>query len=204
MGIDIRDGLQLECIGCGLCVDACNDVMARIGRPPELITMDTERNQALRAAGKPPVHPIIRPRTVIYAALLLVIASVILFGLGARASVDVNILPERNPLYVTLSDGSIRNGYTIKIMNKSHEPRRYDLALEGLEGARLSVIGQNVARAEGAALPAGPDAVTTYRIYVTVPAAAVTEQSQPLTMVLTDREDAASARHATVFRGPGG
>ena len=52
MGIDIRDGLQLECIGCGLCIDACNDVMAKIGRPRELITLDTERNQALRAAGR--------------------------------------------------------------------------------------------------------------------------------------------------------
>jgi cytochrome c oxidase accessory protein FixG len=82
MGIDIREGLQLECIGCGLCIDACNDVMHRIGRPRELITMDTERNQALRAAGKPPVHPIVRPRTVIYAAMLLVVAGVILYGFG--------------------------------------------------------------------------------------------------------------------------
>jgi polyferredoxin len=132
-----------------------------------------------------------------------VIASVILFGLGARASVDVNILPERNPLYVTLSDGSIRNGYTIKIMNKSHEPRRYNLTLEGLAGATLSVIGQNAAPAERAVLAAEPDAVTTYRIYVTAPPAAVIEQSEPLTMVLTDPQDAASARHETVFRGPG-
>ena len=121
-------------IGCGLCIDACNDVMNRIDRPRELITMDTERNQALRAAGKPPVHPIVRPRTVIYAAILLLVASVMLFGLGARAAVDINILPERNPLFVTLSDGSIRNGYTIKILNKSHELRTYELTSRACSG----------------------------------------------------------------------
>jgi polyferredoxin len=202
MGIDIREGLQLECIGCGLCIDACNDVMQRIGRPRELITMDTERNQTLRAAGNPTVHPIVRPRTVIYAAILFVVASVILLGLGARAAVDINILPERNPLYVTLSDGSIRNGYTIKILSKSHEPRTYDLTLEGLEGARLSVVGRDVADSSHAELSARPDTVTAYRTYVTAPPAAVSEGSQPLTMALTDREGGETARHETVFRGP--
>ena len=66
-----------------------------------------------------------------------------LFGLSARAALDVNILHERNPLFVTLSDGSIRNGYTIKLLNKSHDARVYDLTLDGLPGATLTVIGQD-------------------------------------------------------------
>jgi cytochrome c oxidase accessory protein FixG len=200
VGIDIRDGLQLECIGCGLCIDACNDVMARIGRPRELITLDTERNQMLRAAGLAPVHRIVRPRTIIYAAIVLVIASVILFGLSARASLDINILPERNPLFVTLSDGGIRNGYTIKILNKSRDEQRYDLAVAGLEGASLAVIGQP----EGApaALLAKPDAVTSYRVYVTAPLAAIDGDAVDMTVVLTDRATGAATRHETVFRGP--
>jgi polyferredoxin len=176
--------------------------MTRIGRPRELITLDTERNQALRAAAQSPVHRIVRPRTVIYAAILLLVASVILFGLGARAGVDINILPERNPLFVTLSDGSIRNGYTIKILNKSHEPRTYDLNVEHLKGATLSVVGQDLADSGYAQLAARPDTVTTYRIYVTAPPAAVSEGSQELTMALTDRKDGATVRHETVFRGP--
>jgi cytochrome c oxidase accessory protein FixG len=202
MGIDIREGLQLECIGCGLCIDACNDVMTRIGRPRELITLDTEHNQALRAVGQPPVHPIVRPRTVIYAALLLLVTGVMLFGLGARAAVDINILPERNPLFVTLSDGSIRNGYTIKILNKSHEPRTYDLTLEGLVGGTLSVVGQEAAASSTAALTAKPDTVTSYRVYVSAPPAALSAGSQALTMALTDRQGGATVRHETVFRGP--
>jgi polyferredoxin len=202
MGIDIRDGLQLECIGCGLCIDACNDVMARVARPPELVTLDTARNQALRAAGGTPEHRIVRPRTLIYGALLLLVAGVMLVGLSARAELDVNIIPERNPLFVTLSDGSIRNGYNIKILNKSHATRGYALTLDGLPGATLAVVGQADDREGHATLAAKPDAVTTYRIYVTAPRAAVTAPSQPLAMILTDPADGVTVRHETVFRGP--
>jgi cytochrome c oxidase accessory protein FixG len=70
MGIDIRDGLQLECIGCGLCIDACNDVMAKVGRPLNLIALSTERNQADLAAGRPTEHHILRPRTIVYGAII--------------------------------------------------------------------------------------------------------------------------------------
>jgi cytochrome c oxidase accessory protein FixG len=202
MGIDIRDGLQLECIGCGLCIDACNDVMAKIGRPPELITLDTERNQSLRAEGAAPVRRFVRPRTAIYAVILGLIGAGMLIGLSARAAVDVNVLHDRNPLFVTLSDGSIRNGYMVKILNKTRQPRTYQLELAGLEGATLAVVGQereDVIRVE---LAAKPDAVTTYRVYVSAPADAVDGAAEDLTMILRDRASGEAARHETVFRGP--
>jgi cytochrome c oxidase accessory protein FixG len=200
MGIDIRDGLQLECIGCGLCIDACNDVMAKIARPPELITLDTERNQARRAEGLAPVRRLVRPRTIIYAAILVLIGAGVLVGLSARAAVDVTVLHDRNPLFVTLSDGSIRNGYTIKILNKSRDEQRYDLAVAGLQGASLAVIGQP--EDASAALLAKPDAVTSYRVYVTAPPAATDDDAVDMTVVLTDRATGAATRHETVFRGP--
>jgi cytochrome c oxidase accessory protein FixG len=202
MGIDIRDGLQLECIGCGLCVDACNDVMAKIGRPPELITLDTERNQALRAQGAAPVRRFVRPRTVIYAAILVLISAGMLIGLSARAAVDVNVLHDRNPLFVKLSDGSIRNGYLVKILNKSREPRTYELSIAGLQGATLAVVGQEQEAATRAELAAKPDAVTTYRVYVSAPPDAVDGEAEDLMMILTDRASGEAARHETVFRGP--
>ncbi len=198
VGIDIRDGLQLECIGCGLCVDACNDVMDRIGRPRELITLDTERNQQLRIQGLPPTTRILRPRTLIYAAILLLIGIGVLIGLTARSSVDINVLHDRNPLFVTLSDGSIRNGYTIKILNKSHAERQYALEVGGVPGATLSVLGE-----EGLVLPAKPDTVATYRVYVTAPRTALGEKAEDLTFELTDRSSGAEAKHKSVFRGPG-
>ena len=203
MGIDIRDGLQLECIGCGLCVDACNDVMAKIGRPPELITLDTERNQALRAQGAAPVRRFVRPRTVIYAAILVLIGAGMLIGLSARAAVDINVLHDRNPLFVTLSDGSIRNGYAVKILNKSREPRAYELSIAGLEGATLAVVGQDQADVTRAELAARADAVTTYRVHVSAPQDAVEGEAEDLTMILRDLTSGEAARHETVFRGPG-
>ena len=202
MGIDIRDGLQLECIGCGLCVDACNEVMDKIDRPRELITMATEHNQANAALGKPPEHRIVRPRTIVYAAILLLLGAGTLIGLAARASVDVNILHDRNPLFVALSDGSIRNGYTFKILNKSRTPQTYALGLEGLAGATLSVIGQETHAAPQIELTARPDTVTSYKVYVTAPREALSGDAHDLRMVLTDRASERSAGHTTVFRGP--
>jgi cytochrome c oxidase accessory protein FixG len=199
-GIDIRDGLRLECIGCGLCVDACNDVMARIGRPGELITLDTERNQARRATGLGPIRRFVRPRTVIYAGILLLIGSGVLLGLGLRSSVDAEVLHDRNPLFVTLSDGSIQNGYTIKILNKAREPRTFHLAIEGLEGARLKGSGQST---DPAILDAAPDSVTSHRIYISAPRAALSGANASLWLQLTEPATGQATRHETVFWGPG-
>ena len=204
MGIDIRDGLQLECIGCGLCVDACNDVMAKIGRAPELITLDTDRNQARRAAGLDPVHRFIRPRTVIYAAILLLISTGMLLGLTFRSSVDAEVLHDRNPLFVTLSDGSIQNGYTIKILNKARAPRTFQLALDGLQGARLKVSGREAGSATPVAFAAEPDSVTTYRIYISVPRTALPSGSANFWLQLNEPATGQTTRHETVFWGSRG
>jgi cytochrome c oxidase accessory protein FixG len=213
MGIDIREGLQLECIGCGLCVDACNGVMDRVGRPRELITLDSERNQQRRMQGLPPLTRIIRPRTLIYATILLLIGAGVLVGLSARSTLDINVLHDRNPLFVTLSDGGIRNGYTIKILNKTRAVQQYDLALDGIAGATLTVLGQESEGAR-AQLTARPDTVATYRVFVTAPGKLSdrggegrenereADGVQNLKMVLTDRAAGARAERTTIFRRP--
>jgi polyferredoxin len=208
MGIDIRDGLQLECIGCGLCVDACNDVMDRIGRPLELITLDTERNQQRRMQGLAPVTRIVRLRTLIYATILILIGAGVLIGLSFRSTLDINVLHDRNPLFVTLSDGSIRNGYTIKILNKTRAVQHYGLALDGIQGANLSVLGQKD-RAAHAVLTAQPDTVATFRVFVTAPGKLAGDEEadeedgvQHLKMVLTGRDTGTSAERTTIFRRP--
>ncbi len=201
MGIDIRDGFQLECIGCGLCIDACDDVMAKIGRPPKLISYDSERNLRLRAQGLPPVNRLIRPRTVLYAAVLTVVGSVMLTVLALRETTDVNILPERNPLFVQLSDGGIRNGYTFKILNKERRPRVYELTVEGLPGARLVLAGEREHRTT-LLLDAPPDGVGAHRLYVEAPRAAVRQESTPITFALTETDSGHTRRFETTFRGP--
>ncbi len=201
-GIDIRDGLQLECIGCGLCIDACNDVMAKVGRPANLITLDTEANQQRRQRGEAPVMRIVRPRTIIYAVIIAVLGIGILLGLSTRATLDVNVLHDRNPLFVRLSDGGLRNGYTLKILNKDRVAKTFALGIEDLAGATLSVIGHEPAPGQPILLEGRPDTVTSYRLYVTAPAAAVASHQQPIQLSLTDQADQTVARFETVFRGP--
>ena len=202
MGIDIRDGLQLECIGCGLCVDACNQVMARVDRPLNLITLDTERNQYNRQAGKPTESRLVRPRTVIYVVILAIIGIGVLIGLTGRSALDLNVLPDRNPLFVKLADGSIRNGYTVKVLNRVRETKTYALTVGGLEGVKLSVIGREEADGQSVLLDGEPDQVSTYRLFVTAPAGAVDEAVNDLEVVLTDQATDEVFGFDTIFRGP--
>jgi len=200
-GIDIRDGLQLECIGCGLCVDACNDIMVKVERPKGLIKFDTTRNQQLRAEGKPQTLRIIRPRTIIYVCILTVISGLMLGSLGLRDSFGVNVLHDRNPLFVKLSDGAIRNGYTVKVLNKTRDAREFDLRVEGIDGALISAVGGDQEQAS-LSLSAKPDSVATYKVYVRRPADAG-DKTQDVTIVMTEKTSGDEIRQETVFRGPG-
>ncbi len=203
-GIDIRDGLQLECIGCGLCVDACNDVMARIHRPQGLIAFDNERNRLAHREGREsrPVR-LIRLRTIVYVAILAVIATAFLAAVATRADLEVNVLHDRNPLFVKLSDGSIRNGYTVRILNKARVARQFDLTLEEPAAATLQVLEQGGAGSESVHMETRPDGVATYQVFVRLPAEQGAPASQPLVFRLTDLDSGASVRHESIFRGPG-
>src|SRR5947199_159843 len=117
-GIDIRNGSQLDCIQCGLCIDACDTVMTKIGRETRLIGYDNDINIHRREAGKPPVYRIVRPRTITYAAMILAVGAIMLYALLNRTLLDVNVLHDRNPVAVKLADGSIRNTYTVRLRNK--------------------------------------------------------------------------------------
>jgi cytochrome c oxidase accessory protein FixG len=202
-GIDIRDGQQMECIGCGLCIDACDSVMDKVGRPQGLITFDTFANQQSRAVGRPPVYRLVRPRVMIYAALLVVVGLVMLGAFLTRHSVELNVQRDRAPLFVTLSNGSIRNGYTIKILNKSREERRYVLDLAGLPGATLSVVGHAGADGEAAVeLSAKPDSVASYRVYIAAARATLADDSMPIVFTVREQATGERATYNSVFLGP--
>ncbi|MBR0831487.1 cytochrome c oxidase accessory protein CcoG [Bradyrhizobium manausense] len=139
-GVDIRHGIQLGCIQCGLCIDACDNVMRDIGRPTGLIGYDTDINMQRRREGKAPVYRIIRPRTLIYVAAIAIVGSIMLYALATRSTMDVNVLHERNPLFVKLSDGGVRNDYTVRLLNKGAE-RSFALDVAGLPGATVRIAG---------------------------------------------------------------
>ena len=199
-GIDIRDGIQLECIGCGLCIDACNDVMARVGNAPNLITYDTERRVAERSKGRELTYRILRPRTVLYTMLFAAVGGIMLFALLTRSSQGINVLHDRAS-YVRLSDGSIRNGYDVKILNKTREARRFELTVTGLVGATLSVAGSSAAPSPVLTLVAKPDDVTAYRIYVR---ALVSSPNTEVTFTLIERRTGERTERVVGFRGPAG
>ena len=202
-GIDIRDGQQLECIGCGLCVDACNPVMAKIGRPGNLITFDTLANQAERATGRPPKFRFVRPRTLIYAALLGVVGAIMLGAFLMRDYVQLNVLRDRAPLFVTLSDGSIRNGYTLKVLNKQRGDRKYALQVSGIPDAIVTVVGNAEGTAgRGIELDAKSDSVATFRVYVAARRSAVHGESTPIVFKVREQKAGETATYNSVFMGP--
>ncbi|MBI2585740.1 MAG: cytochrome c oxidase accessory protein CcoG, partial [Rhodospirillales bacterium] len=203
MGIDIRDGQQLECITCALCIDACDDVMQKVGRPRGLIDYDSVATAASRALGeKKPVH-LVRPRTVLYAALLALVGGIMLFQLLTRSDLDINVLRDRNPLFTKLTDGGIRNGFTFKVLNKAHAQRTFTIAAEGIEGLHLTVVGSDVVEQPTATVTVNHDRVQTFRLLVTSPPGVLKSESAPIRFVLTDVHSKRTATYDSVLRGPG-
>lgn len=181
-GIDIRNGLQMECIACGLCADACNETMDKVGLPRGLIKYDTERRIEDRAKGINEKIKIIRPRSILYALVLLSVSALMVVTLVTRAPFELNVLHDRNPLFVQLSSGDVRNGYELKILNKTHEHQTFNLHVEGLENAELRL--NNTTLADLDHLKVEADRVGQYKVFIQAPAPQTSPL--PITLVLTN------------------
>lgn len=178
-GIDIRNGLQMECIACGLCVDACNDIMDKIDLPRGLIRYDTINHMEAEVKGGKEKFKFWRLRTLYYGCILTLVGTIMLVALITRSPLELHVLHDRNPLFIQLSSGEIRNGYVIKILNKTHEHRSYTLTLSGLEGAQIEVKAAGNINAENLYVPA--DSVGTYHVFVS----ANIEPDKPRDLVFT-------------------
>jgi cytochrome c oxidase accessory protein FixG len=140
-GIDIRNGLQMECINCGLCIDACDSIMEKIGLPKGLIRYDTSLN--LSDPKPKNKFKIWRLRTFYYLIILISVCSLTLYSLVNKTKIDFSVSQERNPLYVKLSDGSIRNGYYLKITNKTHHNKYFTINIVEPYEASLKIQNNN-------------------------------------------------------------
>jgi cytochrome c oxidase accessory protein FixG len=169
-GIDIRDGDQLECINCALCIDACDDIMTKVGRPTGLIAYDTYQNVERRKQGLKPRLRLVRPRTVLYAALMLLVGAIMLYQLLNRSTLDLNVIRDRSPPFVRLADGSIRNDFALKLINMAPRARRVAIAVSGLDGAHIIVQGGALDEAGRVIAEAQPDSVANVRLHVVAPA----------------------------------
>jgi cytochrome c oxidase accessory protein FixG len=194
-GVDIRNGSQLGCIQCGLCIDACDTVMTKVGKPTRLIGYDTDVNIHRREEGKPPIYRFVRARTLIYVAIIAIAGGAMLYTLATRSSVGINVLHDRNPIAVALSDGGVRNGYTVRLLNKRPVDRGLDVSVEGLPaGSRVEIVG-NDGNGDGATrVDVGPDRTRELRALVFVPPGSVIEGAIPITFAV---HDAASNETAT-------
>jgi cytochrome c oxidase accessory protein FixG len=202
-GIDIRDGQQMECITCGLCIDACDEVMTRINRPTGLIGYDSVANLVRRSEGRPAPVKLLRPRTIVYTTIWALIGAAMLIVLFNRTDLELNVLRDRNPVYTPLSDGGIRNGYTVKVLNKAPEDRRFMLSVKGREDVHIRLVGaEDTNEWRQTFLEVEPDAVRSFRVYVSFPKEALDGEATDITFVLMDINGGGRTTYDTVFRGP--
>ena len=238
MGIDIRDGQQMECITCALCIDACDGVMSKLGLEKGLIAYSTldDYTSNMKLAGvsgdpgeittsalydqiKPAAvrdakggildtvrktdwKTLFRPRTYLYSALYAGIGLALLVVLATRETLDVNILHDRNPLFVTLSDGSIRNGYEVKILNMRGEVRQFWIETDGLSGAIMKLAGSQNKATQSLLVEVDADKLRAIKIYVTVPSENLTSNRIPFSFRVTSLLGSESTTASATFESP--
>ncbi|WP_120633944.1 cytochrome c oxidase accessory protein CcoG [Ruegeria sp. EL01] len=203
VGIDIRDGQQLECITCALCIDACDDMMAKIGKPRGLVDYMALSDETNERSGEPPRSVwkhVFRPRTVMYTALWSLVGFALMFALFIRSDIDLTVAPVRNPTFVTLSDGTIRNTYDVRLRNKHGEDRLFKLSLTGDSAMKLAIEGTEIDTVNVTA-----DTAQLTRVYIvsskdTVPASA---DATPVRIWVEDLSSGERAYKDTTFNGRG-
>jgi cytochrome c oxidase accessory protein FixG len=136
-GIDIRDGLQTECIACAACIDACDGVMDKMRYPRGLIRYSTQNGLAQQLTRQQMFARILRPRVLIYGAVLLALAMAFVTSLALRSPVKVDVVRDRSTLARLVEGGRIENVYRLQLMNATEEAQRYTLDVQGIDGVHL-------------------------------------------------------------------
>ncbi len=203
MGIDIRDGQQMECITCALCIDACDDIMAKIGKPRGLIDYLALTDEQFERQGKAPkkvMSHILRPRTIMYTALWSLVGFGLLFALFIRSDIEMTVAPVRNPTFITLSDGSIRNTYEVRLLNKHGDDRPFRLTVTGDPAVRVQLEGTPYASVN---VPANKTHLQ--RVYLIAPAGSDPAQAErsDVRLWVEDISNGDRAYKDTIFNGKG-
>lgn len=203
MGIDIRDGQQMECITCALCIDACDDIMDKVGKPRGLIDYMALSDEPREREGEPPRpvwQHIFRLRTVVYTALWAAVGLGMVFMLFIRSDIDLTVAPVRNPTFVTLSDGAIRNTYDVRLRNKHGEPRTFQLSLGGDPSMLLELEGES-----GVQVTVPADQAYLQRVYIVTPKEAAPSDAErtDVRIWVEDIENSERAYRDTTFNGRG-
>jgi len=162
IGIDIREGPNFACINCGLCVDACDGVMKKLGRPRGLIDYESWDNIERGRQKQKSVNRLVRPKTIGLTAACVALATTITVAFATKTTATLSVQHDRDPVSVKLSDGSLRNAYTVKLLNKSSGPHTYALSVAGVD-AKIAIVGVQ----DGLSVSVGPETSETLRVTLT-------------------------------------
>jgi polyferredoxin len=171
-GIDIREGLQMECVHCTQCMDACDFVMGRIGKPPGLIRYGSGDELAGRESRR------FRVRLALYPAVLALCAGLLAWGLATRSNAEVTLLRGLGSPYTRSADGGVVNQVRIKLANRAADDRAYGIALEGAPEARL-IAPINP-------LPVAAGAMKTTSVFVVLPASGFRDGERAVAFRISD------------------
>lgn len=191
-GVDIRKGQQLGCITCGLCLDACDSIMTKIGKPHGLI-----RYASLdELEGKPVKKLYQHPRTLVYIGIIVLALGGIFYGLTHLGSMTLKVIPERQPLFVSMSDGSIQNKYEFKVLNKTDKDVYVKVSAEGgVKGLIILGAEQPIVTNHGRG--------TSFTIFVKAPSENIQKEVTPLQFRVESVDDPLIfAEYNTMFNGP--
>jgi polyferredoxin len=203
VGIDIRDGQQMECITCALCIDACDEVMDRIGKPRGLIDYMALTDEVNERAGQPPKpiwKHVFRPRTVLYTSLWSLVGAGLVVALFIRSDMDMTVAPVRNPTHITLADGSVQNTYEVRLRNMNQNERRFDMSVKGDPAIRIQLQGTPYS---SIAVPA--DEMLLQRVYLIAPPGSEAAQADltDVRLWVEDLQNGERTYKDTVFNGKG-
>jgi len=171
-GIDIRNGLQMECISCTQCIDACDAVMTKLHRPRGLI------RYASQAAIEGETRKVFRPRVVIYPAILAIVLGAFVIALSSKGAADITVLRGLGRPYTQLDSGEVSNSLRVKVRNRAGADRSYTIDAAGLDGARVML--------EAELAPLTPGSAATFPVAVIAPAESFQSGPRDVTIRVTD------------------
>jgi cytochrome c oxidase accessory protein FixG len=192
-GIDIREGLQYECIGCAACVDVCDTVMDKMNYPRGLIRFSTQAAMAKKWDRAQIVRRVLRPRVLVYGAVLLTLCIGLLWSLVVRTPLKVDVVRDRAALSRIVAGGKLENVYRLQIMNATEQPQRYRIAAAGLEGLVL---------ASDAEVDVGPAESRWVAVRLQIPYGSTTPGSHPIEFSIGDAAGQSHLAEKSVFLVP--